>query len=438
MYHHIKSILPGLFICLAITSCKKDFSNPNNVGVDQALSTPSGITNVAIGLQRSYSTTRVGSLYNIVTANGFSTFELSNRNTGNVDETALSKGGAFVDGSNNVLGNLWATNLKIIFEATRVINAAESIGDKTYASGVIGYATIFKTLAQGSLAMYWEKVPDTAGTKLTVNFIDRKKGFENAIGNINKALSKITANPPETFVLNSLPQGINITNSLLAIKARYLLFIGNYAEALATANAVNLTVKSEMRFDALNANPIFLVSTSTNNVFQVIDSSFGLPQNLQPDFATDKRIPFYMSLNTTVIPRWRIAGFGAALLTPWPVYLPGEITLIKAEAYARQSSPNLAAAIAELDKILTKKPADDPFGIGASQTAYSGASNQADVLTEIYRQRSIELYMQGFKLEDTRRFNRSSVPNVEKNRNFFPYPFRERDNNENTPADPSF
>ena len=91
----------------------------------------------------------------------------------------------------------------------------------------------------------------------------------------------MTANPPGTFVLNSLPQGINLTNSLLAIKARYSIFIGNNADALAAASAVDLTSKSEMKFDALNKNPIFEISTSTNNVFQVIDSTFGLPATNQ-------------------------------------------------------------------------------------------------------------------------------------------------------------
>src|SRR5439155_7040883 len=172
-------------------------------------------------------------------------------------------------------------NLKVIFDATRAIDAAEkNIGDRNYASGVIGYATIFKALAQGSLAMYWEKVPDTAGVGLTVNFIDRVQGFQKAIANIDKALSLIAANPPSTFVINSLPAGINITNSLQAIKARYALFVGNYSQAMAAANAVDLSVKSEMSFEALNGNPIFVVSTSTNNVFQVIDSTFGLPVGL--------------------------------------------------------------------------------------------------------------------------------------------------------------
>ena len=54
------------------------------------------------------------------------------------------------------------------------------------------------------------------------------------------------------------------------------------------------------------------------------------------------------------------------------------------------------------------------------------------------RQRCIELYMSGMKLEDSRRFGRPG-PNdagAERSRNFYPYPTVERDNNSNTPADP--
>jgi hypothetical protein len=247
----------------------------------------------------------------------------------------------------------------------------------------------------------------------------------------------MTADPVSAQFLTNLPTGIELANTLQALKARYLLFSGDYVGALAAANAVDLAVKSTMNFDAVTPNPIFTVSTSTNNVFQVLDSTFGLPPALAPD-AGDQRIPFYMTVNPTIAPRWRINGFASSLSSSWPIYLPSEMTLIKAECYARQAPPNLVNAIIELNKIRTKTAGTDPFGLGANTAVYAGAVNQTAILTEIYRQRCIELYMQGFKLEDSRRFERPMTPNVEKRRNFFPYPFRERDNNPNTPADPAF
>ena len=107
--------------------------------------------------------------------------------------------------------------------------------------------------------------------------------------------------------------------------------------------------------------------------------------------------------------------------------------LIKAEAYARQNK--LPEALIELNKVITKKPADDPFGVGADLPPIAGPLTQAQLLTEIYRQRSIELFMSGLRLEDMRRLGR---PTTERKRNFFPYPFQERDNNPNTPPNPTF
>lgn len=425
---------PSLLTVLAVmlfASCKKDFSNPNSTLVKDALNNSVGLTGVTIGVQKQYSVGRQSPLYNLVTANGFSTFELRLQNAGNVDEANLSTGGINVDGNNNVLGNLWAQSLKVIFDANNVINNAQNLGDKGYASGLIGHATIFKAMALGNLSMYWEQIPDTISTNVT--FISKAQGFARAVAAIEKAQAAIAANPISSQFLANLPAGIEIPQTLQALKARYLLFSGNYAAALTAANAVNLTVKSTMNFDAVSPNPIFNVATATNNVFQVLDSTFGLTPALAPDL-TDKRIPFYMSVNATVAPRWRIAGFGATLSTPWPVFIPGEMMLIKAEAYARQATPDLVNAIIELNRVRTKTAGSDPYGIGGELTPYAGAVTQAAILTEIYRQRCIELYMHGFKMEDIRRFGR---PTSERKRNYFPYPFRERDNNPNTPADPA-
>ncbi|MEJ7673968.1 MAG: hypothetical protein WKF59_15030 [Chitinophagaceae bacterium] len=127
--------------------------------------------------------------------------------------------------------------------------------------------------------------------------------------------------------LTNAPAGIDIINTLHAIKARYTLFLGNYSLALSEANLVNLNVKSTFNFTTVNLNPIFETATSTNNVYAPIDSTMGLPSVLAPDL-NDKRIPFYISTNASN-PRFRVSGFAAASTTPFPVYLPGEMTINK-------------------------------------------------------------------------------------------------------------
>lgn len=420
-----------VLIALAIvnTGCKKTFLDPGRPLEDQVFTTPKGLTGAAVGLQRIYTAGRASSLYNLITADAFVTNQVTILNQGNTAEYQLFLGGGQVDGTNTILAGLWTSSNKIIYDADLIIAGANALTDKNYASGLIAYATIFKALSLGNMAMLWENVPDGNGTNVT--FLTRQNAFLRAISDIDKALTAVTANAISSAFIANIPAGIDIVNTLNALKARYSLFAGNYAQALTAANAVDLTKKSTFNFDAVNLNPIFETVTSTNNVYAVTDSVMGLPAAVQPDLA-DKRLPFYISINAGA-PRYRVNGFGAATTTAWPVYLPGEIILIKAEAYARQS--DLANALIELNKVVTKKPANDPFGVGADMPALVGPFTQAQLLDQIYKQRRIELFMSGLSLEDMRRFGRA---NAERKRNFFPYPFRERDNNPNTPADPVF
>jgi len=413
-------------LLLSGTSCKKDYTNPAAVPEDQAFSSPQAMTGVAIGLQRVYTAGRASNLYNRVTINGLLTGELTVLNQGNTGEYQLQLGGGSVDGTNTLAGGLWTSSNKIIYDADNVITNAANLGDKGYVSGLIGYATIFKALAIGDLAMFWEKVP--AGNGVAVSFNDRAEGFNTAIAAIDNALTLINASAISTGFLTNLPGGIDIPNTLHALKARFSLFAGNYSQALSEALAASLTVKSTFNFTTVNLNPIFETATSTNNVTAAIDNTtLGLPAGLQPDPA-DKRLAFY----TTTAYNSKILGFAAMATTAWPIYLPGEMTLIKAEAYARQN--DLANALVELNNVVTKQPGSDPYGVGAGLPP-SVAATQAEILDEIYKNRCIELYMSGLKLEDMRRFGR---PDSEKKRNFLPYPFLERDNNPNTPPDPTF
>jgi len=432
MKQSIKIFFYGVTILLLLseTSCKKNYTNPSAVPINTAFNSPQAMAEIAVGLQRWYTVGRGSSLYNKVTMNGLLTNELVVLNQGNTSEYQLQLGSGNVDGTNTIAAGLWTVSNKIIFDADSLIASAATLGDKNYASGIIVYANLFKALALGDLAEFWEKTP--TGIGYNVGFEDRTQAYTKAIASIDDALTSLTTNPISTTFLYNIPAGIDIKNTLHALKARFSLFIGNYAQALSEANAVDLSKKSTFNFTTVNLNPIYETATSTNNVTAVSDvTTLGLPASLKPD-PNDKRLTFY----TTTAYASKIAGFAPLTnnINPWPIYLPGEMTLIKAEAYARQGTPDLANALVELNKVVTKKPTNDPFGVGADLPPFAGLTQQ-QILDEIYRQRSIELFMSGLRLEDTRRFAR---PNTEKKRNFLPYPFLERDNNPNTPADPTF
>jgi hypothetical protein len=414
---------------LTYSSCKKNFTDPNRATDEQVFSSARSLTGTVTGLQRVYTLGRASNLYNRITINGLLTNELIVVNTGNTAEVQLAAGGTQVDGNHSMLTTFWATSNKVIYDADLVIASAKNLPDKNLASGLIAYASIFKALSLADLAEFWEKIPAGIGEK--VSFIDRIDGYKKAIAVLDEALAATAANAISTSFISNIPAGIDIINTLHALKARYSLFAGLYSQALAEANLVDLTKKSTFNFDTQSLNPLYEVATSTNNVVQPKDSTLGLPVSLAPSL-TDGRVPFYTSINASIAPRFRINGFGAAAATPIPVYLPGEMILIKAEAYARATTPDLVNGILELNKVVTKN--NDIFGVNANQPPVAPATAAA-LLDEIYRQRCIELFMSGLKLEDMRRFNR---PLTERKRNLMPYPLRERDNNPNTPADPTF
>ena len=89
-----------------------------------------------------------------------------------------------------------------------------------------------------------------------------------------------------------------------------------------------------------------------------------------------------------------------------------------------------------------KQPTMIPFGLGAALPEYSGDLDDESLFTEIYRQRTAELFMTGLRFDDMRRLGRP-VPSganpsldTERNRVWYPYTTQERQNNENTPPDP--
>lgn len=426
--------MTALASVLAVTSCKKEYLNPNAASTPEVFTSVKGIMGAAVGIHRTYSMSVVPQMISI---NALTTGEAVVVNVGNLSEANLASGGASVDGNNGLLGTVWINNCKVIFDADNILNSSSIIADAGYRSGVVGYASIFKALALGNLCMYWENVPDTIGAPVASpsKFITRSQGFAKAIAILDNAIALTTTAAPSVAFLSDAPAGINIVNTLQALKARYSLYIGRFGDALTAATAVSGTSISTFNFDALNPNQVFIGITATGNVWQPVDSTLGLPATLAP-LLTDARIPFYTNFVGGAAPRYRMRGFFTSATQAIPVYLVDEMKLIRAECLLSQPTPDLAAVKILIDQVLQQTSSADPNGVGANIAAgYTGVVDRPSLLNEIYRNRCIELYMSSLKLEDMRRFNR---PNSERRRNFFPYPFRERDNNPNTPADPAF
>lgn len=409
---------------LTFSSCNQEYLNPNTASEQQVVTSQSGLLAMVNGLQQKFTTSRAGSIYTSITADGLTTGQLKVLNAGNTDEVLLESGGSALINSNGILNNLWNQTNLTKSNADLIISNIANAPDPAIRSGILSSAHIFRALSLGTLATYWESAPIEVTANAT--FVERSQLLTEAINSLNTAISTLNATTPSSAFYSNFVGSSNLLNTANALKARYNLMLGNYAEAIAAADLVNETIKSGFDFNDISPNPIFFSSFGNRNVTEP-NLNFGLPASLTTN-SNDGRMAFYYSAGGSV--NLGNAGFFNSNSATIPIYLPGEMALIKAEAYARQS--NLTDAVSELNSILTKS--SDPWGVAASLSAYSGDITSDAILTEIYKQRGIELFLSGMRLEDSRRFNR---PSSERNRNWYPYPLSERNNNTNTPVDPS-
>lgn len=426
----IKYLIPGLIsLCMiAFVSCKKNYTNPNQATDAEIFSNPDALTRVIVGIKSRYA---VGSsvVYHSISACALTTKEAAVLNAGNADLANIETGGSALAPNNGTITNLWSICNLISNESQKVINAAPSIADVNFRNSAQAYGHLYKALAIGTMASFWEKVPIQNGANAV--FSTRTEALQAAGKLLDDASALLTTTTIPASFTAAVGNDIDLPNALKAIAARYYNMLGDNDKAIARAASVDLTKRSAFFYNNTNPNPVFRLSLTQNNVYG-IRTNFGLSGSLIPN-AADKRIVFHLTKNAA-----SGSGFFLGDATGIPLYQPGEMMLIQAEANARKNQ--LPQAKGFLDQVLTKLPAGDIFAIGADLPAYSGPVTQNDLLDEIYKNRCIELYLSGLKFEDSRRFGRPAPgsANAERSRNFYPYPQQERDGNPtNTPADPA-
>lgn len=428
-------ILAFLFF---IAGCSLDVSNPNTATEEDVLSSARGIRAFAVGMQGFYS----GNVYSDIVLNtGVTTREIA-INTTFASLLELEAGGTALPPENSRTNSIWNGLSRVVSMSDQILeNAPGIITDDAELSGIIALASIYKAMSLGYLVQSFEQAPINSGNDAV--FSSRQEVLAEATRLLEDALQRITSTPPsDSFTNNILLSGFDMENTIYALLARYNLFAGSFQEAIDAADQVDLSATSVFSFDgSTSRNPIFddVASGDEGQEYAPRDN-FGSPLTE----AGDARLDFYLiSEDTTSTPNGLpIDGLRGFFTTPnasIPVYLPGEMYLIRAEAYVGLNQ--LGNAVNEINAVRTKQAEDDAFGVGADLPPYSGPVDEASLLTEIFRQRSAELYLTGMRFEDARRLGRP-VPSdnppltAERNRVYYPYPTQERQNNPNTPANP--
>ncbi|NOX37776.1 MAG: RagB/SusD family nutrient uptake outer membrane protein [Calditrichaeota bacterium] len=433
-YLNLNYILMSLIgILLILIGCSLDVNNPNSASENDVLTTPEGIIALAIGMQEIYATNVV---HLQVFTTGVTSREIAGTTTyASVEE--LDDGGVTLSNANERLARWWSNAYKVVGMAEDLIENTPNVKmDEGTKTGIIALAKLYKAMTIGGLAMGWEKIPLTTDKEGRATFVPNKEAWKYAAQLLDEAIQDINANQiSDKFYEEVIASQIDLINTIHAFRARFKLLSGDFNGAIEAANAVDPTVTSMILYDNINSSPFF---TDQGNFAPRDSFAIKYPETDK----NDKRISFFMKSVDSLsygdrypVDEW--VGFYKTPTSPVPFYVPGEMTLIKAEAYLNLGDLN--KAVDEINKIRTKKPDEDPYGIGADLPPYSGPVTEEALKDEIFRQRAAELFCQGVRLEDARRLGQPGPDANDpfaRNRNYYPYPLGERENNPNTPQDP--
>lgn len=436
-----------LFVCLLgllPVGCDSTFENPNAASEDQVVNSVEGLRSLAIGMRRVYT---VSALSSAVRSSGLSTREFAVV-VGFTNPQEIERGGPALPSENGILTGLWSNNYRVMGMAEQLIANAGIVQEAGTRGAFLAMGKFFKAMTLGDLAQFYQAFPISVDPDGDGTFVARTEGLQEAVRLLEEGLSDLGSSAPADFKTRVLGTSeFDLRQSMQARLARYQLYLGNYQAAITAADAAlqNPASRSLWIYDNGNSNenPLYLETTQEPATLKPVDN-FGLdPARFSIDPA-DGRLAFYIAPDDAIgessrIPIEIMLGFYDTVDEGIPVFLPGEMYLIKAEANARLGQT--AAAVAALNEVLTKT--DDPYGVNAGLPAYSGAQTEAALIDEIFRNRRIELFLTGLSLEDSRRLGQPAPPSppsfesFNRNRNFYPYPQTERDNNPNTPADPA-
>lgn len=390
---------------LGLSACDLDLTNPNSPPAELVLTTSEGIIALTQGMQGQFAGTGVGSgmVLNLVRAPALVTDEWSTTSRALAADRALVTGEG-VDASFGVVASPFATAFRVIRSAEELIESAPNVGlSKGTQAGVLATARTFKAMSLGALYLQYPRAPVTA-TIGSNPFLPREAVLDTAIALLEQArtdLGSATTAELADFRTRVQGPGYNLGDVINAMLARYYLFDGQYQNAITAADRVALNRLNVFTYPDPNRNPIWGYAFSVLYVAGTQEFvAEALPGDMRPSYwlRTDQA-PF--SGNPRVQLRSlrkyddRNANF--------PIFLPDEMRLIKAEAYARLG--DFAQARTLINQVRTQQSStlDEPVA-GLPALAAGALDTLTEVLEEVAYQRRYELYLQGLRWEDVRRF----------------------------------
>lgn len=405
-----------------LVGCKLDVSNPNAATQQSVLATSAGLRALGVGLQ--------GRMDNFVgpsvTLTGVVSGELGNTDASLSTTREFQNypiptaNSAAIDPTNPDLLSFWSTGFQVVRTANDILdNASTASLQAGTKSGLTALAKTAKAWAFGGLIEAWPQIP-TDPTQTPPGYTPRAAVLTQALSLLASARTDLSATPVSTEFSNTiLEKSIDLLNTIRAWQARYSLAAGNYDAAIEFANEVPATATSTLSYSTVDQNPIW-GSAIANGYFKAI-ATFRTDAE-----SGDNRVNRFTGTTVTM-------PFGGAQVVPLAIYLTAsdpfplftqdELSLIRAEAYARTN--RLPEAIAQINTVRANA--------GLPPKDATSLPTQQAVLDEIYRQRRYALFLTGTRWADERRFGRTAT---DARTTYLPYPAQETVGNPNPPTAP--
>ena len=417
----------GVFALAASVACNTnlDLTNPNSPTEQAALSNLDGVIATELGMQDQFA----ASMLVYVRAPALVTDEWGIASKALAADISLFTGNG-IDASYGVVSDPYYVTYRVARTADAIIGAVPNISGISpgFAAGLTANAKLFKAMALGMAAQQYAQLPiDASVTGGTP--VPRDQVFAEVIRLLESARSDLA--PYSTadlsgFTSRAVSSGFDVRNTIDAMLARYYLFTGQYQQALDAANRVDLTKVSLLTYPDPDLNPIYNYSVVAGYVAPLKSWA----RSAEPN---DKRVPFWVDTLATPPngnpPTLQLAQFALSGTrnAPFPVYLPGEVLLVRAEAEAQLGQ--LPQAIADINTVRTKSGTATTPGAQLPPLTAATLDTKDKILAEIAHERQYELFSQGLRWEDLRRLG--TLIGVQPKVPFLPMPQAECNTNPN-------
>ena len=408
----------GLLTLAVTAACNTglDLTNPNSPTEQAALSNIDGVVATSLGMQDQFA----GSVLTYVRAPALITDEWGTASKALAADLSLFTGDG-IDPSFGVVSGPYYATYRVGRTADAIINAVPTIGGLSggFSAGLIANAKLFKAMSLGMAALQYAQLPLSAsitGSPL----VPRAQALDEVIRLLESARSDLqpyTAADLSGFTSRALTTSFDLRNTIDAMLARYYLYTGQYQKAIEAANRVDLTKVSLLTYPDPDLNPIYNYS---------VVAGYVAPLKSWADQAEagDQRVPFWVDpAGTPPVgnpPTLRLLPFRfyGTRNAPFPVYLPGEVLLIRAEAKARLN--DLPGAVSDINAVRTKSGTATTPGAQLPPVTVAQLATLNQVLAQIAYERRYELFSQGLRWEDLRRLG--AIIGVQPKAAFLPTP----------------